>query len=247
MKRFGIAEGERFLTDEEVRNTFLEIEGRSMKSSLDPRSKEEYVRVIEYYTSKGENVCCKYFGRLISSRRLEEYKQSGLDSDVLDECTYEYVGPYLSLKELEEEFATLGDFRNPANHPAYLKMMLRTVKMETEGFQIPMQMEGIEGRFKGQYPLQVMNGIRTILRSHLPAEKVFFNEKSGLLNEEFKGEDQEFYKYLGDFCCSPILLTQRESFNDYCEDMGLRYYPSYKMEEVKAITDEANAENDMTL
>lgn len=235
MKRFDVYEGERFLTYEEVVRTSLEISGKR------PNVLGDSIKVIEYYKSKGQRVCCDFNGYLIHSDHLDELKQAGSNFyEVLSKYSRIHVFPAQSLDEFEREISSLGDFRDPANHKAYIIMMYKVSKMYSDKIEIPMEMNGISGDFTTYYPPSVIKAIGAILKKYLPSKEVFFDNQ-GRLKSEFIGEHQEFYTWLGNFCSSHTILAEVSNFMGECYNAGLMYEGPKSLEAMMPIIEESKS------
>lgn len=234
MKRVDMYEGERFISDDEIIALSEKLLGKRNPDYHD------FLKIMEYFKAKGERVCCVFSAYLMHSDQLEELKAAGDKFyTVLEKGSFMYVDPIESLADFEKEVSSLGDFRDPNNKMAYIKVMFKVTKMYDEGITIPMDMGPVRGTFTGKYPPCVFDAIKAIVKKYLPSIDTFIDENDNL-REEFES-DREFYIFLANFVNNPIMLAEMSPFLDVCQRAGVRYNSPKDINEIQKLSEESMA------
>lgn len=159
---------------------------------------DDVCKALKYFKDRGEHVYYMWNHCCLRSDDVDKYVDFRY---AYDNCSaYISVGPITSIEDFENEIANLGDWRNPQNQAAYVKIMLQIVSMNAEGYNVPLTTEeGITGQFAASYPKEYFDRLIECIAKKFPkAEDIFVNDK---LKPEFSinDEDSDFYAYLGNF------------------------------------------------
>lgn len=181
----------------------------------------DLLAVLRYYKREGKQVYYLYDGCYMKSDDVDKY----VNYDYVKKNCYSLVRvePITSIRDFSREIDKLGDWKDPKNHAAYVKIMLQFVGMYS-GYRIDLTLEdGIEGKFQGNYPSAYIDELIEILKTKFPTMKdIYWGSE---LYPQFENDDDEFYRYLGNFCrpYGISILAEHTKFLAAARESGMVY------------------------
>lgn len=180
---------------------------------------------LKYFKEKGEHVYYLFNGCCMNSDDVDKYVNVDY---VYKNCSaYIKVGPITSIDDFVREIECIGDWKDSKNQALYVKIILQFIGMYN-GYRTNLTLDdGIEGKFKGNYPREYVEKLIDVIAEKFPkTEDIFIDNK---LRPEFDidDEDRMFYRFLGSFNAGKdygiSFLAERTNFVAEARESGIIY------------------------
>ena len=200
------------------------------------------VKIMQEYARKGEHVYCEFNGCLLRSKCVDPNKPPRSYDVYSDPNASLTVKPFKSLDDIETSLQNLGDYRDPRNRNKWLIIMYQLSQMIDQGFNTDLAIDGITGKFKGQYPSDVDVAIDMLVTKYFPANEEIFAEK-GLRPELQTGDKQQdwLYTLIGNAVTQfgIGLLAERGPLDRLMNKSGVHFVNDVTYEDVRRLTVQA--------